>query len=136
MTLGEFLKNLNEENEEIINYKPEDYDKYINYFVEAKENLEKIIAKGGNVIHYNNKILIHFKELKEGLIKSYTLKEKAHQNTSFIKVKYKSLVKAIFDYNNVLNNYKKANNLSIETVGDAFRTLGQNTVKSSIFTEE
>lgn len=136
MTLGEFLKNLNEENEKIINYKPEDYDEYINYFVAAKANLEKIIAKGGNVVHYNDSVIEEFNKLKTTIIKSYVLKEKGHQNTSLIKGKFNNLTKAIFDYNTILCDYKKSKNLNIETIGDAFRALGQDTKKSSITTEE
>ena len=136
MTLGEFFKNLKEENEEIINYKPEDYDKYINIFVNAKKKLEILISQKRDIRHYNNKIIDIFEELRKTLIKSYSLKEKTHQNTTLVKSKYNNLIKAIFDYNNVLNDYKRVNNLDIKTIGDAFRALGQNTAKSSVFTEE
>ena len=132
MTLGEFFKNLNEENEEIINYKPEDYDEYIKYFMAAKANLEKIIAKGGNVSHNNQDITNKIEEMKP-LIKSYALKKKANQNTSLIIAKHNQLMNAIYEYNKLLAGHITSDG----TVGTAIKSFGGNTNdKYSINTEK
>lgn len=137
MTIRQILENLYEENGEIVNYRPEDYDKYIEYFIRAKENLQNLIDRGKDFTHYNDEIIKRFYKLKDTLIKSFTLKERAHQNTSLIKEKYKTLVKAIFEYNSLLNDYKKKTGKDLPTIGDAFIFFGQNKQrKGSVNTEE
>jgi len=138
MTIRQILENLSEENSEIVNYRPEDYDYFINKFVDGKEKLEGFINKNEPFNHLNNNMILTFEKLKTTLLKSYYIKEKAHQNTSLIKEKHNQLTKAITDYNQVLNSYKIKTGKDIQTIGNMFNqfykkdTKGKGSVNTEV----
>ena len=129
MTIRQLFEMLREENSEIINYRSEDYDKYIKVFVDGREKLIGFISRNEPFNHHNDNMIKIFENLRKTIIKSYTAKERAHQNTSLIKEKYKALVKAIFDCNNVLNSYKEKTGKEIPTVGNMFEQFYKRNTK-------
>ena len=48
--------------------------------------------------------------------------------------KYKILLKEMYNYNTLLNEYNKISKNKLRTLGDYFRDIGLKTSKSSVFT--
>ena len=71
-------------------------------------------------------------EIRKKISEEYAIKEKAHQNTSDIKEKYSFLIKTIYEYNILLNEYNKFAKNKLKTFGDYFRSIGVKTEKSSV----
>lgn len=71
-------------------------------------------------------------EIRKKISEEYAVKEKAHQNTSDIKEKYSFLIKTIYEYNILLNEYNKFAKNKLKTFGDYFRSIGVKTEKSSV----
>lgn len=102
--------------------KEEDIKKIILMFRNSSKVLKSIIK--------NKQILNHSeKELWNALniIKSNFNEIKRSEN-------YKILLKEIYNYNVLLNEYNKISKNKLRTLGDYFRDIGIKTKKSSVFT--
>lgn len=84
-----------------------DFDKAIEVFEKNSLILKNALLNGTDIKHNDNSLINYFTSMVNNLIKEYNAKEKAHQNTSLIKNKYKELVIAIDRYNKLLYIYKK-----------------------------
>ena len=112
-----------------------DFDKAIEVFEKNSLVLKNDLINGIDIKHNDNSLINYFTLMSNNLIKEYNAKEKAHQNTSSIKNKYKELVATIDKYNKLLYVYKKKRGIDGKSIGDCFRQIGKNTEKSSIRTK-
>lgn len=112
-----------------------DFDKAIEVFEKNSLVLKNALLNGTDIKHNDNSLINYFTSMANNLIKEYNAKEKAHQNTSLIKNKYKELVIAIDRYNKLLYIYKKKRGVDGKSIGDCFRQIGKNTEKNSIRTK-
>ena len=112
-----------------------DFDKAIEVFEKNSLVLKNALINGIDIKHNDSSLINYFTLMSNNLIKEYNAKEKANQNTSSIKNKYKELIAAIDKYNKLLYVYKKKRGVDGKSIGDCFRQIGKNTEKSSIRTK-
>lgn len=119
-------------NEEELEVK--DFDVYLNKINTSINYLEKIIKSEASISNHDIDGLKNFiKDIALKITKEYMIKEKAHQNTSTVKEKYKELKKQIEKYDVLLSFYiKKHPEQNIESFRQTMKRF--NTGKVSVRT--
>ena len=109
-----------------------DIEEKIKLFQNGIEILKQSIKTKKEIKHNEKLMWKALEEIRKKISEEYAIKEKAHQNTSDIKEKYSFLIKTIYEYNILLNEYNKFAKNKLKTFGDYFRSIGVKTKKSSI----
>jgi len=96
-------------------------------------NVLKQSIKNKKEINHNEVLMWKaLEDIRKRISEEYAIKEKTHQNTSEVKEKYSFLMKTIYEYNILLNEYNKFAKKKLKTFGDYFRSIGVKTRKSSV----
>ena len=99
-----------------------DVEKIILVFRNSSKELKNII-KDKKILNHNEKELWN----SLNIIKNNFSEIKRSEN-------YKILLKEMYSYNMLLNEYNKTSKNKLRTLGDYFRDIGLKTEKSSVFT--